>query len=208
MAKSDQIKSLQLKMEQVTRTESIFNANQVQKIFNSTPQRYKYQRPAKGGGEWTYVRVGYIRRVLDSISGFNWSFLVDTTLTEAFDVALKTKSCVVKGILKINVRYDGKWVEVIKEQWGRADVKFKKGTNEPLDFGNDMKAAATDALKKCSQLLGIAADVYDPEEFMPIEILGSDEHSEKKKNLSKLTKEAKEELLKEEAKKVEQKDGK
>ena len=50
MAKSDQIKSLQLKMEQVTRTESIFNANQVQKIFNSTPQRYKYQRPAKGGG--------------------------------------------------------------------------------------------------------------------------------------------------------------
>src|SRR3990167_7516489 len=197
MAKSDQIKSLQLKMEQVTRTESIFNANQVQKIFNSTPQRYKYQRPAKGGGEWTYVRVSYVRRVLDAIAGFNWSFMVDTTLAEAFDVAVKTKSCVVKGILKINVRYDGKWVEVIKEQWGRADVKFKKGTNEPLDFGNDMKAAATDALKKCAQSgLGISADVYDPDEFMPIEILGSDEYSEKKKNLSKLTEEAKEELLK------------
>jgi len=34
-----------------------------------------------------------------------------------------------------------------------------------VDFGNDMKAAATDALKKCASELGIASDVYGTAEY-------------------------------------------
>lgn len=181
----EQVAPLQLDMKQVTRTQSIFNENQVQKLFNSTPIRSKYSRPAKGGGQWTYLKTGYVRRVLDSIFGFNWDFEVQTDLAEAFEVAKITKSCVVKGVLTGRVKVDGVWVPVRKTQFGRAEVKFKQNSTEPLDFGNDMKAATSDALKKCASLLGIGADVYDPEEFMAIEIVGSEENDARTKQIKK-----------------------
>ena len=34
-----------------------------------------------------------------------------------------------------------------------------------LDFGNDLKGAATDSMKKCASMLGIASDVYGKAEF-------------------------------------------
>jgi predicted glycosyltransferase involved in capsule biosynthesis len=49
----------------------------------------------------------------------------------------------------------------------------------PLDFGNDLKAAATDAFKKCASLLGVASDVYESDEFMEITIVDSYEDKEK-----------------------------
>lgn len=185
MSKSEQVKALQLELKQVTRTTSILNENQVQKIFNSTPKRFQYSRPAKGGGSWTYVRAAYVRRALDGIFGFNWSFDIETSLSEAFEVAKITKTCVVKGVLTCRTKVDGQWVEIKKVQFGRSEVKFKKDSTEPLDFGNDMKAASSDALKKCASLIGIAADIYDPEEFQEIKIIGSDENSDKQANTNK-----------------------
>lgn len=202
-----EIDKLQLDISQVTRTTSLLNQNQIQKIWNSTPARYKYQRPAKGGGSWTYIKGSYVRKVLDSVFGFNWSFEVETTLAEAFEVAKLTGAVVVKGTLIGRVKSDGEWVELRKTQFGRADVKWemtaattetgtviyetdKNGRRKPkrvrkideytkspipLDLGNDFKAAATDALKKCASLLGIGADVYEADEFMEIQIVGSDE---------------------------------
>ena len=202
-----EIDKLQLDISQVTRTTSLMNQNQIQKIWNSTPSRFKYQRPAKGGGSWTYIKGSYVRKVLDSVFGFNWSFEVETTLAEAFEVAKLTGAVVVKGTLIGRVKSDGEWVELRKTQFGRADVKWemtaattetgtviyetdKNGRRKPkrvrkideytkspipLDLGNDFKAAATDALKKCASLLGIGADVYEADEFMEIQIVGSDE---------------------------------
>ena len=37
-----------------------------------------------------------------------------------------------------------------------------------LDYGNDLKAATTDALKKCASELGIASDIYGANEFKEI----------------------------------------
>lgn len=212
-----QIDKLQLDISQVTRTTSLLNQNQIQKIWNSTPARFKYQRPAKGGGSWTYIKGSYVRKVLDSVFGFNWSFEVETTLAEAFEVAKLTGAVVVKGTLIGRVKSDGEWVELRKTQFGRADVKWEmttvtteKGTviyeadkygkrkpkrirkideytNSPipLDLGNDFKAAATDALKKCASLLGIGADVYEADEFMEIQIVGSDEARDSAKATAK-----------------------
>lgn len=206
MAQNKEVKALQLKVDQVSRAESIFNANQIQKIFNSTKERYKYTRPGKGGQTWTYVKASYVRRVLDAIFGFNWDFEIETSLKEAFEVAQLTRVCTVKGILTGRVKVDGNWLAIKKVQFGRAEVKFKKGpdgkpTTQPLDFGNDMKAATSDALKKCASMLGIAADIYDPEEFIEVEIVGSDEASERRKNQEKLIQEAKS-AIKQEATKV------
>lgn len=212
-----QIDKLQLDISQVTRTTSLLNQNQIQKIWNSTPSRFKYQRPAKGGGSWTYIKGSYVRKVLDSVFGFNWSFEVETTLAEAFEVAKLTGAVVVKGTLIGRVKSDGEWVELRKTQFGRADVKWemtaattetgtviyetdKNGRRKPkrvrkideytkspipLDLGNDFKAAATDALKKCASLLGIGADVYEADEFMEIQIVGSDETRDSAKATAK-----------------------
>jgi len=196
MATKKELATLKLDIEQVTRTKSVLNQNQIQKLWNSTNPKYKYERPGKGGGNWTYVKASYVRKVLDSVFGFNWDFEVETTLEEAFKVAEMTNACVVKGILTCRVS-DGKdWTNIRKVQFGRAEVKWtnKDGKRVPLDFGNDMKAAATDALKKCASLMGVAQDVYEADEFIEIEIQGSDEASPKKKQAEKRLKEAKKEL--------------
>lgn len=57
---------------------------------------------------------------------------------------------------------------VVKEQFGRADIKFKRDSKDMVDYGNDLKAATTDALKKCAAELGIASDVYGKNEFKEI----------------------------------------
>ena len=199
--KNDEIRKLQLDISQVTRTQSILNQNQVQKIWNSTPQRYKYSRPAKGGGQWTYIKSSYVRKVLDSVFGFNWNFDIETTLAEAFEIAKLTKVCVVKGSVTGRVWYDGQWVEIKKTQFGRADVKFKRDSEDLLVFGNDIKAETSDCLKKCASLFGIGADVYEASEFMEVEIIGSDENSAKHKAAEDRIKAAKK-AIKSEAKTV------
>lgn len=205
-----EIQKMQLDISQVTRTQSLLNQNQIQKIWNSTPERYKYTRPAKGGGSWTYIKGSYVRKVLDSVFGFNWSFDVETSLAEAFEVAKMSGSIVVKGTLTGKVKSDGEWVELTKTQFGRADVKWRMtgpngnktkmideytGSPIPLDIGNDFKAATTDCMKKCASLFGIGADVYEADEFMAIEIVGSDEAKAgakaTKKKLEKMKKEVK-----------------
>jgi len=85
--------------------------------------------------------------------------------------------------------------EIIKTQFGRADIKFKSGKNErgekiptdqPLDLGNDLKAATTDALKKCASELGIASDVYAPNEFKAIHVMSESEKSDIEKAQRKI----------------------
>ena len=191
MASDSEIQKLELDMDKVSRTTSVLNSKQINKIWTSTPRRFKYSRPAKGGGNWTYVKVSYIRKVLDSISGFNWDFDIETSLAEAWEVAKLTKQVVVKGKLSIRVKHDGQWVTIVKTQFGRADVKFKKNSTETLDIGNDFKSATSDCLKKCASLLGIAADVYESDEFQEISVTDPEE---KKSQVNKLVEKAKREL--------------
>lgn len=195
-----EIQKMELDLSQVTRTKSVLNQNQIQKLWNSTPKKWKYKRPAKGGGEWDYVRVSYVRKVLDSVFGFDWDFDVDTSLAEAFEVAKLTKMCVVKGTLTARVVDDsGRIREIKKTQFGRAEVKMKKGTTDPMDFGNDMKSAVSDCLKKCASLFGVAADVYEADEFIEITISGSD--AEKEKTVKTKIKQA-QDILKSQSEKI------
>ena len=102
--------------------------------------------------------------------GWDWDFEI---IEHKFD--LQVRQAYVLG--KLTVRTGGK--EIKKMQFGRVDVKFKtewvdgkkQSTNTPLDIGNDLKAAATDCLKKCASELGIASDIYAPNEFKEIFII-------------------------------------
>lgn len=140
---------------------------QVQKFFTQTPKNKIKSRPAKGGGTWDYVEGAYVTQVLNSLFGFMWQFEVLTPSDQALDMALKTGSIALQGRLKVKIGED--WIT--KEQYGRKEVAFKKGTKDPLDFGNDLKAAATDAKKKCASELGLFADVYSQDNFFEAEIV-------------------------------------
>lgn len=167
----------ELSTRQILKTNSPLNDQQVQKFFETTPSSKIKKRPAKGGGEWSYVSGSYVTQVLNSLFGFEWSFEVVTSMADALATA-RTGTVVVQGRLK--VRMGDTWIT--KEQYGRKDVAFKRGTQEPLDFGNDMKAAATDAKKKCASELGLFADVYAQEDFFEIEVIEATEAKEEMKS--------------------------
>jgi hypothetical protein len=139
-----------------------FQTKQLLHILQRTPAGHIYKRPAKGGGEWEYITGAYVKKVLNYVFGWLWSFEVKAHGREGNLIW-------VLGRLTINDK-NGKPM-IVKEQFGRADMKMKKGTESPLDYGNDLKAASTDALKKCASELGIGSDVYARNEFRDIQVV-------------------------------------
>lgn len=145
---------------------NLLTKEQAQLLLRRTPKTYVKQRPAKGGGQWDYVTGGYVKKVLNLMFGYRWSFsIVDKELN------LAAKQVIVHGRLTIETKGE----KIIKEQFGCKDVMFRKADQTPLNLGNDYKAAATDALKKCAAEIGIAADIYNKEEFKEVEIKSEEE---------------------------------
>ena len=128
---------------------------QVVRIVQKTPPQHIYTRPAKGGGTWSYVTGNYVEKVLNYTFGWNWDF-------EVVGHGREQDQIWVHGKLTVK---DDKGHAITKSQFGRADIKFRKGTKDMMDFGNDLKSATTDSLKKCASLLGIASDIYGKMEF-------------------------------------------
>jgi hypothetical protein len=91
--------------------------------------------------------------------GFKWNF-------EIVDEQIFPTEVVVKG--KLTVETDSGLI--VKMQYGNKDVMCKRGTDIPLSIGNDLKSACTDSLKKCAAELGIAADIYNAEDFREVKI--------------------------------------
>ena len=174
--------------EEITKAESnALNAKQLQFLLQKTPKNHIYQRPAKGGGQWNYVTGTYVKKALNLMFGWDWSFEV---MKHEYDINIG--QAYVLG--KLTVNSNGR--SIVKMQFGRVDIKFKKvlsydndgnpimkktrdgrsyqdkiPSTIPLDLGNDFKAATTDSLKKCASELGIASDVYSPNEFKEIKVV-------------------------------------
>lgn len=140
------------------------NANQLAQILKRTPKAYVKKRPAKGGGTWDYVSGGYVKKVLNLMFGWDWDF-------EVLEDKIMHDEAIVKG--RLTCRSNGR--TIIKTQYGNKDIMYKRGTDAqgnrvPLSIGNDLKSAATDCLKKCAAEIGIAADIYNKEDFKEIQI--------------------------------------
>lgn len=156
-------KLIVLTPEDITKAQSnILTAKQLDFLLGETPKNHIFKRPGKGGQSWEYVTGTYMKKVLNLMFGWDWDFEV-----VKFDIQIEAKQCIVLG--KLTCRTETK--TIIKNQFGRADIKFKKESKEPLDLGNDLKAATTDALKKCASELGIASDIYGKNEFKRIKIV-------------------------------------
>jgi hypothetical protein len=145
---------------ELSKTEvNTLNEAQLQFILKKTPQKFIKERPAKGGGKWKYVSGAYVQKCLNLMFGWDWDFeiLDEKVLSEAGEV-------IVKG--RLTCRTNGKIIT--KTQYGNKDIIFKKETKIPLSIGNDLKSAATDSLKKCASLIGIAQDVFAPDDFKEV----------------------------------------
>lgn len=126
--------------------------DQVNQLASRTPSEFIKRREGRGGMMLDYVEANYIVARLNSAFRFNWDF----TIVEQI-ISTKARSIATRG--RLTVRFaDGQ--EVTKEQWGSSEIKTYKGKNIAVDIPDDMKASASDALKKCASLLGIAWDVY------------------------------------------------
>lgn len=111
-----------------------------------TPAQFIRERQGKGRQVFRYVEGGYVIARLNDIFGpLNWQF--ETTREEVLSTEVW-----VKGRLTVIDHKNG--FRVYKEQVGQAD----RNANVPL--GDTVKAAMTDALKKCASEFGIALDVY------------------------------------------------
>ena len=99
------------------------------------------------------IRIEYltgeqvISRLLEVLGTCGWSFriLEHGINSEADEVW-------VLGELQLLLDPDDR---VVRQQFGSAKIKRSRSTGAPLEIGYDLKAAATDCLKKCATLIGV-----------------------------------------------------
>ncbi len=125
------------------------NKAQISFLTQKTPPEFIKQRPGPGGKTYSYVEVGYVVNLLNQAFAYNWDFRIQ-------DQQIGNKQVWVRGELTVRVGN----ISIIKGQYGGADIKMNKVTNQPVSIADDLKAAASDCLKKCASLLGVAGDIY------------------------------------------------
>lgn len=163
---------MQISKKQVTRQELDLAGDlsltdkQLQFLLAKTPAKYTRTRKGKGGKSFTYVSGGYVTKVLNLMFGFRWNFRI---LDQGYDI--EVGQCWVRGQLTVPTP-EG---PVIKEQYGSQEIALERATGKPVSIGDSLKGAATDALKKCASLLGVAADIYAAEEFTEVEVVAEKE---------------------------------
>lgn len=105
------------------------------------------QREGRTGALLDYVEGHVVIGRLNEALAGKWSFevLEHRILPEADEV-------LVLGRLSAE--------GIIKTQFGSSPLTKHRHSGDPVSIGDDLKAAATDALKKCATLLGVALDLY------------------------------------------------
>jgi hypothetical protein len=146
----------------------------IQRLFKTkTPKTAIKMRKGANGMMFPYVPIDYVVKELDNAFGIFWEFLVDNVRTTG-------KQIIVRGRLVIK---SPNGFSISRPGVGRSTIKMYQGTINPVDEGNDEKAATSDAIKKAASLFGIAADVYYKEiekyEDVPEEIDESEERKQK-----------------------------
>ena len=153
---------------------NIMTTQHMNLLYKKTPQQHVHSRQGKGGGNFKYVTGAYVKSQLNRLFGFDWNFSIK-------EFTVKGNQAIVFGRLEGNIRdKDGKLITtLVREQFGRADIKtLKSDRTKPVDFGNDLKAAATDALKKCASDLGIARDVYAADEYRELAFYDNEDEAQ------------------------------
>jgi len=130
-------------------------------LSQRTPENEIRTRTGRGGKPMKYTDGAYVIRTLNEAFGWDWDFVADCEELLMRDGKPFEVKC--RGTL--TVRMDGR--SITKTQYGCQPID-----NGP-SIGDCYKGAATDAMKKCASLLGIALDLYDsdykPEKYADAE---------------------------------------
>ena len=103
----------------------------------------------------------------------------------------RMKQLIVRGKVTIPVNNES---NVYKEDYGIKDILYKRDTTDeiPLNYGNDLKAATGDCIKRCLRQFGIGNHLYteviddhNEDETTGNDYTGNDKLSTKKEDVSK-----------------------
>jgi len=111
------------------------------------------------GQEQIKQREGNFGKMLDYIEGhsviqrLNDAFDADWSFTIVrYDILKETDEVIVQGELKAG--------NVVKMQFGSSKITHARKNGDIISLGDDLKAAATDALKKAATLFGVGLHLY------------------------------------------------
>jgi hypothetical protein len=130
------------------------------------------QRQGSFGNTLDYVEAHVvIQRLNDSFDG-NWSF-------EIVKYEINAEADEVIVLAKLTAE------NVVKEQFGSSKITRNRNNGELVSLADDLKAAASDAIKKASTLMGVALHLYgtqkapsEPRQAIPIRHQGHTAHGE------------------------------
>jgi hypothetical protein len=109
------------------------------------PPEQVRQREGRGGKVLDYLEThAVITRLNEAFNGA-WSFeVVSREVTEG--------EVIVRGRLSAGGH--------VKEQFGGSDIARHRESGKPVSIADDLKAAASDALKKAATLFGVGLELY------------------------------------------------
>lgn len=146
VADSDDLKSIQREK---------YNKALRNLVTGKTPKEVVFKKPGGGGATVDYVPGWWFVEQLNSLFGYFWDF-------EVIQEFVGQEQIWVRG--KLTVKDPESGLTISKSAYGGSRIKSKN--NPAIDIGDDLKSAATDALKKAATLLGLAADIYGKREIL------------------------------------------
>jgi hypothetical protein len=129
-------------------------------LTQKTPAEVIRYREGPSGMMLAYVEHAWVNEQLNLAFNWAWSWEI---LEWRFVPESDPLEVFVLGRLTVHTPHG----DLIKTQFGSAEVKRARKTGLPLSIGDDLKAASSDALKKASSLLGLALDLYRSDDEKP-----------------------------------------
>ena len=130
-----------------------------QDIINKLNEQFTKQqvksRRGPSGKRLEYIEAHAVIARLNHALESDWSF-------EIIEHQILEKEIVVVGKLTILSE-----PVVTKTAFGSQNIKRHQQSGEPLSIGDDLKAAASDALKKAATLLGVGLHLYNRDHQQP-----------------------------------------
>jgi len=103
------------------------------------------QRKGNFGQTLAYIEASSVIQRLNDVLDGNWSFQI-------IDYRIEAEEVYVKGQLTVG--------NIIKQQFGGSQITRQKDSTEIICISDDLKAAASDCLKKCATLFGVGLSLY------------------------------------------------
>jgi len=152
-------------------------------VTRYTPRDVIEQREGRGGKTLDYIKAWWFIEQANALFGHFWSFEVTDQYVGDHQVWVRGKVTItIPGEDFEDIFPDGtrrvhrrETMTITKVQFGGHDLAKKDG--RVISVGDTLKAAATDSMKKCLSLVGIAADVYGDRETLEEE-RKQEEHSQ------------------------------